>query len=82
MNKMKKLFLSVLVLLTCLSGCSDTSDENINKTDKTEDKKADTIVSFKGVGDNLIHDTIYLDALQDDGTYDFTGMYESVKKDM
>ena len=34
-----------------------------------------------GVGDNLIHETVYNDALQDDGTYDFSKMYTNFKKD-
>ena len=33
-----------------------------------------------GVGDNLIHETVYNDALQDDGTYDFSKMYTNFKK--
>lgn len=45
-------------------------------------QKDDNVVSFMGVGDNLIHDTVYMDALQDDGTYDFTKMYDNFKDDL
>ena len=41
------------------------------KTNPTEEKTDETVVSFMGVGDNLIHDTVYKDALTEDGTYDF-----------
>lgn len=41
-----------------------------------------TVVSFSGVGDNLIHETVYLDALTSSGSYDFTKMYEDVADDM
>jgi len=80
MKKISKLLLSILMLFVCLCGCSDKEDEKEKEPVNTMPK--DVVVSFKGVGDNLIHDTIYLDALQEDGTYDFTGMYKSVKKDM
>ena len=80
MKKISKLLLSILMLFVCLCGCSDKEDEKEKEPVNTTVK--DVVVSFKGVGDNLIHDTIYLDALQEDGTYDFTGMYKSVKKDM
>ena len=51
------------------------------KTNPTEEKTDETVVSFMGVGDNLIHDTVYKDALTEDGTYDFKKMYENFKDD-
>ena len=36
-------------------------------------------VSFIAVGDNLIHDSIYLAAPKKDGKMDFTGLYENIK---
>ena len=36
-------------------------------------------VSFIGVGDNLIHDTVYVDAKTSSGSYDFTNMYSEIK---
>lgn len=80
------LILCFLVLLFVLFGIfrfifsllfSSPSDEG-----KTAAKENTTTVSFMGVGDNLIHDTVYLDALQDDGTYDFKKMYENFKEDL
>lgn len=53
----------------------NTGTKQETKTSKT------TVVSFMGVGDNLIHETVYNDALQDDGTYDFSKMYTNFKKD-
>lgn len=72
---MKKLRLIFLCLLLILCGCSKKSDEVIKEEE-------DVVVSFKGVGDNLIHETIYLDALKEDGSYDFTSMYENVYEDI
>lgn len=39
-------------------------------------------VSFMGVGDNLIHETIYLDAETDDGRYDFSKFYKNFIDDL
>ncbi len=36
-------------------------------------------VSLIAVGDNLIHNTLLLDALQSDGSYDFNSMYDQIK---
>lgn len=68
----------ILVLLVCaflVVGCG-------KKEESEKEKVKDTVVSFSGVGDNLIHDTIYKEALQEDGTYDFKDMYENVSKDI
>ena len=51
--------------------------------DKTEPE--DTLISFAGVGDNLIHETVYLDADKysgemNDDKYDFSPMYEEIKE--
>ena len=40
------------------------------------------VISLVGVGDNLIHETVYLDAENDDGTYNFEKMYANVKEDI
>ena len=34
-----------------------------------------------GIGDNLIHETVYNDVKQNDGTYNFKKMYTNFKKD-
>lgn len=62
-----------LICLLMLLGCSKESGETICKYDIPEK----TVVSFSAVGDNLIHSTVYLDALQADGSYDFSKMYEN-----
>lgn len=54
--------------------------DNTGTTPETKTSE-ETVVSFMGVGDNLIHETVYNDALQDDGTYDFSKMYTNFKKD-
>ncbi|MDO5695683.1 MAG: CapA family protein [Eubacteriales bacterium] len=36
-------------------------------------------VTIAGVGDNLIHDPIYMEAEQADGSYDFSHLYEHVR---
>lgn len=40
------------------------------------------VVSFMGVGDNLIHSQIFADAQAGDGTYDFKPMYEGVAEEI
>lgn len=79
---MKKLG-TFLVCCLLLTGCSNDSKE---ETPVKEEKK-DNRVSFVGVGDNLIHDTIYKEADKfagdmNDGKYDFTPMYENLKADI
>lgn len=73
----------ILVSLCLLSACSSNPKD---ETQVQEDPK-EKVVSFVGVGDNLIHETIYQDADKlagevGDGKYDFTPMYEDVKKDI
>lgn len=79
---MKKIW--ILICCVLLAGCSaaDTPKKE-TKESKTTDN---TVVSFVGVGDNLIHDSIYkeadkLDGADHDGHYDFSSMYENIKKD-
>lgn len=74
MKKIVTLFVCGLLLL----GCSQTKEEP--KENKQEVK--DTVVSFVGVGDNLIHDTVYKDAEKEDGSYDFTKMYADIKDEV
>lgn len=39
-------------------------------------------ISFVGVGDNLIHDSIFLSVEQPDGTYNFAPIYENIAEDV
>lgn len=72
-------FILVLALLIFLiKGLFSSSTK---ETSSTSASTSETTVSFMGVGDNLIHDTVYNDALQSDGTYDFTKMYSNFKED-
>lgn len=75
-NKMKKVTI-FLVFALLLVGCGQAKEKQEVKKEEKE-----TRVSFVGVGDNLIHDTVYKDAEKSDGTYDFTKMYSDVKKDV
>lgn len=87
MRKLIILYMS-LILCACSINSSPTdnkSDSNTNKANETEEQK--TTVSFVGVGDNLIHEMIYKEAdsangEMNDGKYDFSSMYQHVKKDI
>ena len=47
---------------------------------KDEPTEGTTVVHLCCAGDNLIHDNIYVEARQDDGTYDFSPCYAPCKK--
>lgn len=74
---MKKFKFLLAVFL--LVGCSAQKTETL--ICKFE-KPRQIAVSFSGVGDNLIHSTVYQDAQIEDGSYDFKAMYEDVASDM
>ena len=90
-TSMKKLSLCLLsfILLACSNiviepNVKEPIKEPVN--DPTE-LQPETSVHFVGVGDNLIHQTIYEDADRlngeiGDGLYDFEVMYEDVKEDV
>lgn len=67
-------------LISLIASVFFSSDENVDN--KTTTANEQIVVSFMGVGDNLIHDTVYKDALQEDGTYDFTDMYANFSEDL
>lgn len=72
------LLISLVVLVVKKVGNKDTS-----KKDKTAQVvNNEDVISLIGVGDNLIHDTVYKDAQQADGSYDFTKMYANVKEEV
>ncbi|MBQ9376043.1 MAG: CapA family protein, partial [Ruminococcus sp.] len=95
MKKILCLILSALTVSMLLTSCG--SDTDSTKTTKSTTAKStakqndsepqsadDDVISFVGVGDNLIHTTIYEEADrfagdENDGTYDFTPMYSEVK---
>jgi poly-gamma-glutamate synthesis protein (capsule biosynthesis protein) len=74
-----------------LWGCADQPDtvsEGISVDTSSEQKdvpieKDETkVISFIGVGDNLIHDSVFQDAKLADGTYEFKYIYENVAGDI
>lgn len=83
----KMIYLSVCALLLC--ACSASPDEvnrlvEKEKTQVEKKKETDTVVSFVGVGDNLIHTSIYEEADKEngsmgDGKYSFEKMYAPMK---
>ena len=73
------LIYSVISLIASLLFSSKDDTETSEVSVATQDT---SVVSFMGVGDNLIHDTVYLDALKEDGTYDFTKMYTNFSDDL
>lgn len=93
MKKLLCLALS-LILTASFAGCGDdiendnpekdtsVSEESIEQSSQPEE---DTKISFVAVGDNLIHETVYMDADKyagdiNDDTYDFSPMYEEIKE--
>ena len=71
----------ILVLALFIFLIKSLFSSSTEPSSSTSTKTSETVVSFMGVGDNLIHDTVYNDALQSDGTYDFKKMYSNFKKD-
>lgn len=78
---MKKFWPLVLVLL--LTGCQKNVVKDL-KEETTKSEVQDTVVSFIGVGDNLIHERMFQVADENDGTpndgnYDFTPFYSELE---
>lgn len=89
-------FLIVTALLTSCGSSVDNQNKNIRKggneessissdnENSVQENASENVISFVGVGDNLIHTTIYEEAdkysgSENDGKYDFTPMYSEVK---
>ena len=88
---MKKKMLVTSVAVLGLWGCGDGPDaisEVVSVETSSEqkaipsEKEQEKVISFIGVGDNLIHDSIFRDAELTDGTYDFKPIYENVAADI
>lgn len=62
-----------------LSGNADEDYDSESDEDNEKSRKGEKRVSFMGVGDNLIHESIYKDVKQKDGTYDFRPIYKDVE---
>lgn len=86
-------FTAVLLMTSCGKGENSISDngsesdrtsQTVNDDSGENQDNNDNVITFAGVGDNLIHTTIYEDAdkyagSENDGKYDFTPMYSEVK---
>ena len=59
---------------------ADTADNAAKEKPAEEKRTGKTVVHFACAGDNLIHDNIYVDAQNDDGSYDFSKCYAPCKK--
>lgn len=79
---MKKRIGILLLSSLMLVSCAKPKEEVVVKEEPVEEEKVevkeDKRVSFMGVGDDLIHGAIYVDAATGDGNYDFTPMYENI----
>ena len=67
------------------SESTSTTESNVESTIESESADVEleeTRVSFIGVGDNLIHEGIYSDAQTEEGSYDFSPIYQYIKKDV
>ncbi len=65
------------------SGKTDASANDNKAPDESQEeekKTGTTSVHLVCAGDNLIHDNIYVDAQNDDGSYDFTKCYAPCKR--
>lgn len=59
-----------------------SSEEESSIVESEPEEETEIRVSFMGVGDNLIHDSIYESVRQSDGTYDFLPIYENIAEDV
>lgn len=75
---MKKL-LAGIALVIILAGCSkgEVEKRNLRIDSRSDDEPVE--VSFSAVGDNLIHDFIYMNNQNPDGTFRFDYMYEPTR---
>lgn len=75
---MKKL-LAGIALIIVLAGCSKGKVEKRDLRIDSRSADQPVEVSFSAVGDNLIHDFIYMNNQNPDGTYRFDYMYEPTR---
>lgn len=67
------------------TGTIDIPEENPDQQNMPDEKESSStrkVVSFIGVGDNLIHNEIFEYALTEEGSYDFKPIYENVAQDI
>ena len=76
------LFVLILLIVLIVKGCrGDASGASGNRpgAGNTEEEISDNSITIVGVGDNLIHEALYLQCAKDDGSYDFSPFYRDVK---
>lgn len=88
---MKKIAMVILAIFLASCQSNEQIDEqtssdieftnNVEASSEEESEEA-VIISFVGVGDNLIHDSIIADVYQEDGSYNFTPIYEHIASDI
>lgn len=72
--------LGLYISLFLLAGCSTNDKPEEEPVIKTKEHVADIRVSFAAVGDNLIHNTVYMDPFKKDGdTWNYNGIYEPIQ---
>ena len=66
------------------SSDSESASEITNNVEASSEEESEeaVIISFVGVGDNLIHDSIIADVYQEDGSYNFTPIYEHIASEI
>ncbi len=85
---MKKIYLIIFTLIATMVFCACTQTEPVVPTvaepDITPEPVTEKRVSFLGVGDNLIHDSVYWQADRNapGAEYDFKPMYQHVAEDI
>jgi len=86
--KVKNIILFVLILIVIVVSLIifvGSLKEEKNKETKepinniVEEKPIEKKISLVAVGDVLIHESVYLDALMEDGTYDFSHMFKEIE---
>lgn len=80
-----KIFIFLIILIVITIGillCKSIEKKDNNQKTETKEKvtkQKDKKLSLVMVGDVLIHESVYKDALQGDNTYDFTKMFTEIK---
>ena len=92
-RKLKKqpfivLIVIILIIILFCRNCSCKNDDNINNNEKNTINNKENVntkkdnkksLSLVMVGDVLIHEAVYKDALRSDGSYDFSSMFDDVR---
>lgn len=80
--------LIILILIGVVIICKDQSKNNVEKSQEkvneeiekvTEEEPKEKKLSLIAVGDVLIHESVYEDAYQSDGTYNFSNMFTYIE---